>query len=191
MAGMTIPVLNPMPAGYVAQAADMNALGSACTFLLGKPLTKVRDGTGGQTITSGSATAVTFTLADFDTDGMWNVSSSTRLTIQTPGFYKFRGGVNLTVPGSNASGLSAWLVSTTGANNPAGAGINSSQHWPAYSQAVSAGPQLPCAMAGLWPVYMYALDYIQLFCDFISLAASTTQSVTNVGSYLSMEWVSV
>lgn len=182
LVGTTIPVLTPMPAGYVVQPADMNALASACTFLLNRPMTKVRDATGGQSLTAVTQNAVTFTVADFDADGMWNAGAATRLTIQTPGFYKFRAGVNV-----NNSGVfqNCYLISTSGTNNPAGAGIQSNQHWAGYSLG---GVTVYSGVSGIWPVYLYALDYIQLFCY---PQSTVTQGISNQGSYLSMEYVSV
>jgi hypothetical protein len=180
---MTIPALTPMPAGYIAQAADMNAMAYAATFLLTKPVTRVHDGTGGYTITANVETAVKFTIADFDSDGMWNATTPNLLTIQTPGFYKVRAGVNLTAASCQHN---CYLVSTTGYNSPAGPGIVSSQHW----QGASVGDLAnPCSRtSGVWPVYLYAGDYIQLFA---ASAGTTTQDNVNGGSYLSMELVSI
>ncbi len=182
MTGTAIPVLNPMPAGQVTQVADMNALASACTFLLNRPMTLVRDATGGQSLTGSAQNAVTFTVADFDLDGMWNAGAPTRLTIQTPGFYKIRAGVNI----NNANVfINSYLISTSGSNNPAGAGIASNDHWTGYSQG---GLTVISGVSGVWPVYLYALDFIQLFCFPQSTVA---QGINLQGSYLSLEYVSV
>jgi hypothetical protein len=177
--GTAIPSLTPVPAGYVVQAADLNNMAYACTFLMSKPIARVHTATGGQSIVAAGNTAITFDTADFDTDGMWNASTPTQLTIQTPGYYHVRFGCNC------ASGISnAWALATTGANNPAGQGITNI-YYDGYVIAVSS--MGASGAGGVIPQYLYALDFIQIFCR-----ASTTSTVFGgtIGPYFSLEYVS-
>jgi hypothetical protein len=176
---MTIPVIPALPAGYVATAADLNALAYGCTFLLGKPIARVYDTTGSQILLA-TGTAVTYDTAGVDTDGMWNVSNPTRLTVQTPGYYRVRYGVN-----DNGITLNACAVIVTGSNNPVGAGV-SSQSWGSYS--IGQSSQGRASAAGILPQFLYALDYVYVLA---SPNASATQNTTDGGSFLSLELVSI
>src|SRR5216684_6734082 len=94
---MTIPTVPYMPAGYVVQPSDMNALAACATFLLTKPVARIHDVTGSQAMDGSAdipAVVINFTTVDIDTDGMWAAIHPERLTIQTQGFYKVRYGVN-------------------------------------------------------------------------------------------------
>lgn len=175
---MTIPVLTPVPAGYVVQLSDLQAMTSACTFLMTKPLARIHMASSGQSLPTGSGTAITFNTVDFDTDGTWNSGSPTRLTIQTPGFYKVRYTVGL---GTSTSGNS-WVQVTTGTNNPAGSGVLS-QCYGAYATVTAS--QL--GSAGIIPQYLYALDYIQVY---YAGTAATTVGVGQGAPSLAIEYVS-
>lgn len=189
MSGTTIPTVPVLPAGYVGQLSDMTALTACCNFLLSKPVCRIIDNTGGQAIGTG-ATAVNFSVASFDPDGIWSVSTPSRLTIQTPGWYKARYGVNGTVGSGPYTG---WLTSTTGANNPLGSGVNGGPFWASYSDTAT-GVTGWAAAGGLWPAYLYAGDYIQvqITCQATGSSTGTTGPAgeTLGGSYVSLEYVS-
>src|SRR5580765_2726940 len=89
---MIIPTVPQLPAGHIATVDEMNQLAYACTFLLTKPIARVRDTTGGAAIGT-TAAAIAFNTKDTDTDSMWATGANNKLTIQTPGWYKFRYGV--------------------------------------------------------------------------------------------------
>lgn len=178
--GMTLPALTPVPAGYVVQASDLNAMGYGCTFLMNKPIARVHDVTGGQTIPTVGNTSIIFDTEDFDTDGMWSSSTPTQLTVQTPGYYHVRFGVNLAPGVSNA-----WALVTTGINNPAGQGVTNI-YYDGYVIAVS--NMGASGAGGVIPQYLYALDFVQ-----IQSRASNTSTTFGgtVGPYFSLEYVSV
>lgn len=178
--GMTLPALTPVPAGYVVQASDLNAMGYAATFLMNKPIARVHVTTAGQSVATVGNTSITFDTKDFDTDGMWSSSTPTQLTIQTPGYYHVRFGVNL-APGTS----NAWALVTTGVNNPAGQGVTN-LYYDGYVIAVS---NIGASGAGgVIPQYLYALDFVQ-----IQSRASSTSTVFGgtTGPYFSLEYVSV
>ena len=113
-----------------------------------------------------------------------------RLIVQTPGWYKVRYGIN---PGVVGGVYTAWATSTTGANNPSGAGVTSSPYWSSCADLAAATFGW-CRGAGVWPFFLYAGDYIQ-----VSIQAAATGSSTGIGSptgstlggsYFSLEYVS-
>jgi hypothetical protein len=178
--GTALPALTPVPAGYIVTAADLNNMAYACTFLMNKPIARVHDATGGQTIAAAGNTAIIFDTKDFDTDGMWSSSTPTQLTIQTPGYYHVRFMVN-----QAPATATAWVLVTTGANNPAGQGITNI-YYDGYVIAVSNIGA--CGAAGVLPQYLYALDFVQVFCR--SNVSSTTFGGTT-GPFFSLEYVSL
>lgn len=184
---MSIPTIPSMPAGHIATVSDMNALSAACTFLLTKPMAKVRDTAGGVNFTTSGA-VITYTTVDFDTDGMWSAGSPNRLTIQTPGWYKLRYMVN---QNGSSSATNAAAVGVTGSNNPAGSGLSTNMLWASYSDSE------PGYMSGrgLWPFYLYAGDFIRLIGIEVSAGGATTiatdqSGAAGGGSFLNLEYVS-
>jgi hypothetical protein len=180
---MAIPVVPQLPAGHIATVDEMNQLAYACTFLLTKPVARVRDTAGGATVGT-TAAAVAFNTKDTDTDGMWSSGANTRLTIQTPGWYKFRYGIS--TAGGHA--VNTKLRSTTGPNNPAGSGIGSGDHWGGYCPSLAAFDGA-AGCSGIWPFYLYSGDFLQVFV----LADTTGNSlvVAQAGSFFDLEFVSV
>jgi hypothetical protein len=187
---MTIPTIPSLPAGYVVQLADLQNLAAAETFALNKPMTSVIDNTGGQAITTSFA-AVTFTTVVFDLDGMWVGGSPKRLTIQTPGWYKVRYGINI---GTATVVCNAAVGSTTGANNPLGAGVNSAKYWDGYADLAS-GTNGWASASGDWPFYLYQGDFLQVFIVASAAGSSTATGAptgfAQGGSYFSLELVSI
>lgn len=176
---MTIPTLTSLTAGQVAQVSDLQAMTSACTFLMNKPIARVHMTTAGQSLPTTPA-AVTYNTADFDTDGMWGGSGSANLYARTPGYYKVRYGVN-----QNGATGNGWILLTTGANNPAGSGVTT-EYCGSYVYGWTAST-MACA-SGLIPVYMYVGDYVSAY---FAGNVATSVIVTPIGPYLSMEYVSV
>lgn len=179
---MVLPTLPSLPAGYIVQQPDMNDLAYCCTFLLGKPISSVYDSAGSQALST-SAVAISWGSINFDPDGMWSSGAKTQLTIQTPGWYKIR--YNIYASGAGST-LQTYAVSTTGANNPAGSGQTSADCWPSYCETVSS-PGGGCGASGVWPFYLYAGDYIQVY----AIAGATGGSTVAGASALSLEFVSL
>lgn len=181
---LVIPTIPAMPAGYVATTADMNNLAAACTFLLGKPAARVHDGAGGQTIGAANTT-IAFNTKDYDTDSMWASGTNTRLTIQTPGWYKFRYGVSSTTGGHV---ISSKILSTTGPNNPAGSGITSGEHWAGGTvTSATAGGTAGCS--GIWPFYLYIGDFLTVRA--LGEASGNVTDTSVAPSFFSLEFVSI
>ena len=149
VSGMVIPVIPNLPAGYVVQLADLQNLAYAATFALTKPIASVIDNTGGQAITT-SFLAVPFTAEVVDTDNMWIVGSPKRLTVQTPGWYHVRYGINVGTTGGGT--FNTAVGETTGANNPLGAGVATAKYWMGYCDE-SAGTPGWASASGDWPFY--------------------------------------
>lgn len=193
MTALAIPTIPALNAGHVVTLSEMQQLCSAANFLLSPPMTMVLDETGAQAIgLIGSPTTITFTNDLKDVDGAWSSGSPSRLTIQTPGWYKVRYVVNCLQVGS-ASPYCTYLTSTTGSNNPAGAGVVSSKYWGGYSVGIAGDHCYPGA-AGIWPAYLYSGDYLQLFVYGNATGSSTSNAGpaggTTNGSFLEIEYVS-
>jgi hypothetical protein len=170
-----------LPAGYIVTADDMNKLAYACTFLLTKPIAHVTDSAGSQTL-SATAAAIEFAQMDIDTDGMWDSGHTTRLTVQTAGWYKVRYCIFAT--DSSSTSLNGYVQSTTGTNNPSGFD-NTLIAWPSYCELASGGGAGGGARGGgLWPAYMYEGDYFEVYC---SGGGSTEAGI----SHLSVEYASL
>lgn len=180
---LVIPALPSLPAGHVVTVAEMNQLSAACTFLLTKPVARVHDGAGAQAIGTG-ATTVSFNTKDIDTDGMWSAGTTNRLTVQTPGWYKVHYG--LSVLGVNGT-FNTGLKSTTGSNNPLGAGVVSALQWPGYTVG-SATVTTAAGASGVWPFFLYIGDFIQLTA--FGNAAGGSTDIGVAPSFLDMEFVS-
>lgn len=186
---MTIPTIPTLPAGYVVQLADLQNLAYAATFALTKPMAAIIDSTGGQAITT-TYNQVQFTGTTFDYDGMWNSGNPKRLTIQTPGWYKVRYGINI---GTVGGVYNTAVASTTGSNNPLGSGVTSAKYWCGYCDNVAAQVGWASA-AGDWPFYLYAGDYVQVYVQAAAAGSSTgttANGFSNGGSYFSLELVSI
>lgn len=191
VSGLTIPVIPSLPAGHVVQLSELQALASAASFLLGKPATEIADEVGGQAITT-SYNPVTFSQAIFDVDGMWNVSFPSRLTIQTPGWFKLRYIVNT---GTVANALNTYVTSTSGSNNPGGAGVTSAPYWAGYCENPGgAGLYTYAGASGVWPFFLYAGDYLQVSVTSGAAGSSTATgapgTATEGFSRFSLEYVS-
>ncbi len=178
---MTIPTIPSLPAGYIVQPGDLNNIAAGCTFLLGKPLSRVHQASSGQSIAVSPGTKVNWDTVDFDPDGMYSVGSPSQLTIQTPGFYKIRYMVQMTASTNIGN---AYVLVTTGSGNPAGAGITQ-QCWGSYAWGITSYAM--CA-SGILPGYLYASDFVQITA--VPNTAATT-FISDVASFISLELVSI
>ena len=186
---MTLPTLPSIPAGSVATAEQLNAIGAACNFLLAKPIALVQDTVGGALLTTGGTTVTYTTPALIDPDGMWSASNTDRLTVQTPGWYRLAYMVNVNSTTGDASNAAAYSV--TGPNNPQGSGHTSGAYWASYCDFYPGALQ----SRGVWPFYLYPGDYIHViaYCATGDTGTSTylkdPAGNTGFGSTLSLEHV--
>lgn len=194
MAALAIPTIPPLYTGHVVTAAEATQLCSAASFLLAPPMTMILDETGGQAISvQATPTLVTFTNVLKDVDGAWNAGAPDRLTIQTAGWYKVRHAVNCVPAATGQAPFVTYLTSTTGANAPLGSGIVSGKYWGGYADGASSVRSYP-GSAGIWPLYLYSGDFIQVHVYAQATGASTSatdpSSAALGGSFLSIEYVS-
>lgn len=118
--------------------------------------------------------------------------AASRLTVQTPGWYTARYGINV---GTIGGTFTSRLVSTTGANNPAGAGVVSAPFWAGYTDEPAASVGWATG-GGDWPFYLFPGDYIEASISAAAAGASTGinapgSGTTTPGSYFSLELVSI
>lgn len=176
---MTLPDVPSLNAGYVADSTDMNAMAYAAQFALNKPYSRVH-ATTTQTITSTTGTPVNYDTIDFDPDGMYSSGNPGRLTVQTPGYYKFRQMCNCGNVGANV-----YMLVTTGSNNPIGAGNTFTQ----YSGYVLGTTNGALGGSGILDAYMFPGDYCAVML--LRPAGTMTTVLTDVGSWFSLEWKSM
>jgi hypothetical protein len=184
---MTIPTIPTLPAGYIVTATDMNNLSAGATFLLNKPLTRVHDAAGTQAVTA-TAAAIAFNTVDMDTDTMWSSGSNTKLTVQTPGFYKISYLADA-LGASSSAPMNTYVQVITGANNPLGSGVSMPFCWGGYGSAGVALSNRVCAHAsGIIPWYMYIGDTTSIM---VKASATGMTLNTSFDSYCCMELVSI
>lgn len=189
---MTIPTIPFLPAGYVVQLADLQNLAAAATFALTKPAVYAVDNTGGMAIPTVFGTFVGFTTTFINTDAMWIAGSPKRFTINTPGWYKISYGVNV---GAVGGVFNTAVRSTSGTNNPQGAGVNSAYQWMGYTDVAASSVGYATA-TGDWPFYLYAGDFLQVTVQAAAAGASTSTTPViaggnNAGSFFCAELVSI
>lgn len=190
---MAIPTIPSLPAGHVVTLAEMQELAYAATFLLTKPIALIEQVANPQAINTSFGQLSNFSLAGviYDTDTMWAVGTPGRLTINTPGWYKVRYAVNV---GTNGGTFNTAIKSTTGSNNPQGSGVVSPMYWGAYTVQPASTFPVYCGAQGVWPQYLYAGDWIQIYMKAAASGSSTgltaPGSGTNGGSWFSAEFVS-
>lgn len=183
---LVLPAIQDIPAGHIATATDLNQISTAAAFMLNKPIALVTDSVGGQAIgTTYPPTAdISFGAKTFDTDGMWSSGTPTRLTAQTPGFYRFYYSVSSQSAGGPLHG-GLWV--TTGSNNPAGSGVVLGPFWGTFSAAGTTVGTTTSGM-GIVPFYLYQGDWVHVR----AYAASGTMTTNTINaSHLGLEWMSI
>lgn len=153
----TIPPVPVFPAGRAATGAAMQALATATTYVLsGKPEAQLTQNAT-QSLTNSTQTAIAWQSKITDRDGGWSSGSNTRYTAQTRGLYQLAACICYA---ANATGSrEAMFRITTGANNPAGAGVTTTFGFTSLppSSGVTAVPA-----ASLTPQLMYVADYVEV-----------------------------
>jgi hypothetical protein len=187
MSGKILPSVQPVPAGSIANASQLNAVAYACSFLLDKPIALVYDSAGSQALsTSLNGTVISFGSAYYNTDGMWSSGSPTKLTIQTPGYYKVSYGIH-TQGGTLPTSLGGCVEEVTGASNPLGSSVTVGPYWGSFT-VPGATVTAYCSNCGMWPFYLWPGDTLKI----LGYTATTSESTTSVTqpSYFSAEWMS-
>ena len=172
------PKVPAIYAGNIVTSVQMNALSAVAAFLLNnKPSAYVQAST---TQAMSGATSISFPTKIRDNDGMWASGSPTLLTVQTPGYYR----VAYYVPHAAANSVSSVKI-TTGTNNPLTPGTTK-LCW--SGSASASGIVACCGAAGVLPVYMYALDTVQVV---VTPGSAVSTDVATIGpASFSMEFVS-
>lgn len=171
-------------AGQIAMSSDMNALAQTALFMRRPPMVIAQSNTSGtgQSMTVATS-AITYSTVQRDTDGFFAPSLPTRLTVQTPGFYSVRYSIPFAAAGVNCQ---IWARLQTGANNPAGAGVQT-PYWYAFAASGNGNDGCVCG-GGLIPVYMYQADFIQVMA---SMNTAANMPVSPQPAIVSMRMASV
>lgn len=178
----TAPLPPSQYAGQLATSSDMNAMAAAALWLRRPPMVLAQtnsSGTGQSMPSSGQA--ITFSSILRDTDGFFALSAPSHLTVPVNGIYKVRYSVPFTV-----ANCQVWVRITTGSNNPAGAGVQSSW-WYGWAGAGNGNDGCVCG-GGVLPLPLYQGDYIQIFA---TPATTANMPVSPQPAIVSMRMVSV
>lgn len=186
---MAITPTPPVPsieAGQVIDAAVMNAINTAASFYMSKPLTVAV--TSGSVPASGSSsrawTPMTVTSVAVDADGMYS-SGAAYLTVQRPGYYACT--YNTSTLNQNDILVSAGLRFQAGASNPyqaSGQDIYGGVGWIWYRSGIaSIGHTMQCRGGGVTPGYMYPGDHISLqVCSSVAFTSNGALVVQWIGA---------
>lgn len=177
-----IPVIPIFPAGTAVSSAALTQCAAAAQWLCyTRPLTQLQQ-TSTQSIPNNTATAVTWAKIT-DRDG--GFTSSTTYTAQTPGFYLLAACITYA---ANATGSrQCYFTVTTGASNPAGAGVTTS--FALAAPAAVASVPTSAVSKSLVPQRVYTGDYFQVIALQTSGGALST-STSDGGSYWTIQMVS-
>lgn len=174
----TVPAPITWVTGSTATAAQLNTnLRDVVNFFLTPTPYAILRQTSAQSVTDATFTSITFGVEDIDRDGGHSTSSNTsRYTAQTSGWF-------------HASGKVGW------ASNSAGRRLS---QWAVNGNAVNGSrvdlPPTPGAAGGIpaaaRPIYLNAGDYLELQGYQDSGGSLNTSNATDIGSYMSVLWVS-
>lgn len=164
-------------AGTIAASADMNANANTALFNIRPPMIIANaSASSGQSFTAGTAAPINWATLERDTDGFWSPTALSRLTVQTPGFYKIRWSIPYNAAGSN---LGVYAQVTTYTNNPLGSGLTYAC-WFSWCGAQT-GVNPANSGGGIIPVELWPGDYVQLYGTMgaaSTLLTSTTPRVS-------------
>jgi hypothetical protein len=188
-----VPTVPTFTAGSDPTYTTLNQLGYAVSFLLQPPkavLQQVNASpvSGGQSISSVTATAIIWNSTVVDNDSGFSASHNTRYTVATPGYWLCEGTWQSTAE-LTATYRGAYFRQTYGAGNPGGAGNTFSFGASREANVTSAsGVNYTAVGTAMLSPYLYIGDYIELIA--YSGAAETT-GFTDGGSMMSLTLVSI
>lgn len=179
-----LPTLPSPTVGNILEPADLNNMAACVTFLMAKPIGRWESASVGQSVT-GTAAAIQFDTENYDFDGIWVIGNPTKFIIVTPGWYKLRYSVVTT---STSLTTTTYVQATSGSNNPGGGGNTFGPFW-GSDETGSAGGSKGTGCSGLWPYYLYAGDYLQLFAA--SSGTDAVDAVTAIPTFFALEYISM
>lgn len=184
---VTVPSLPSLGAGALVSSAQLSQIASVADFLCqGKPLAMTRASTT-QSLTAGSRTTITFGTKVFDNDGMFNSGQTTRLTVQTNGWYNISYSIPISGSGQTTTDGGAFI--TTGSNNPSGSGVVEAC-WGGMNGNINPGTTYHTVHAiGVIPFYMYAGDWATIQIDAPTGSTNVTDASTDFWAFMCLEWV--
>lgn len=172
----SVPVPRTFNAGEVETAAYLNSLSQALSFLLSPPRAKVY-ATAAQSLATATYTAVLFDSEEFDTDSMHSTTTSTsRLTINTPGLYEVRALLNFV---ANGSGVRYGRFYKNNAVATPAEGVVAGIASAGTVTAIEMSSEIQCA----------AGDYLEVFAYQSSGAALNLQNTGGFSCQFSAHWI--
>ena len=176
----TIPTLPLFTSGPL-KSGTLNALRDGVAFWQNPPAALIT-GNAGQSTTSGAYLLVAFPTTSYDTDSM--VTSTSRITIQTPGRYAIAAKLTFA---ANTTGIRRIMIR----KNAAGSSTGGTELYTETTQAItSAGIKTPVSMPAGPEFQLSAGNTIEVFAFQDSGAALTLDTPTG-SIYLSVRLVQI
>jgi hypothetical protein len=170
-------------AGDVYTAAAHNIIVTDVNNLIVKPMARASRSTD-LSIANATATAVAFSVEDFDTDGMYTAGNAI-MTIQTAGVYLVTGSAGVQIHPTGVRGLFLVRNPTIGGSNAITAGLRIANSW---TNTVNAG----ATNSGLTVTTLYNFSASDTVCVGIYQNAGGPLSVTGTTTEqpsLSVTWI--
>lgn len=153
-----VPTVPSFVTGETPSIAKLNQLAACVSFVNYIPA--FASMTASQSMSSGSAAALSWTEGTDRDGGHSNSTNPTRYTAQTPGYYDLDAYLNFE---ENSSGARlAYFQVTTGSGNPGGAG-NVTQLGAKSSAASNSTPTR--LNLGILSPYLYTGDYVEVYAE--------------------------
>lgn len=173
MANLPVPIPRTFTVSEVENAAFLNSVRDALSFLLNKPQAQLYQ-SASQSIASGAFTAITFDQTLVDTyGGHSNTTNNSRYTAQVAGWYSVSGGIGYL---TNATGARGAVIYKNGA---------------ALTQATgsitAASSVLHVAMAGEFLIQLAVGDYVELYA-FQSSGGALSTAGSGYYPYFYVRW---
>jgi hypothetical protein len=183
---MIIPSTRIFTAGEIETGAYLNsAVTNLGNFMLGKPITVLRQTANSSTLTAGAFTAISFSVADVNRDNNWNSGAPTLWTCNTAGWYRFAGQTSLSAVASAVTNRrNAWFKTPSG-------GSAAQLAYGANVDRASVNNLATAMAAQSVTVYMNAGDAMDLRVLTDGTGYTTQSASTGFQCWMSAEWVSL
>lgn len=183
---MIVPSTRIFTAGEIETGAYLNsAVTNMGNFMLGKPVTLLRQTANSSTLTAGAFTAISWSVADVNRDNNWNSGTATLWTCNTAGWYRFAGGTSLSSVATTVTNRrNAWFKTPSGGSAAQlSYGANADR-----ASVISAVTSMPAQSVS---VYMAVGDAIDLRVLTDGTGYTTQSNSAGYQCWMSAEWISL
>jgi hypothetical protein len=180
---MIVPSTRIFTAGEIETGAYLNsAVTNMGNFMLGKPVTFLRQTSNQSLATASTVYAIAWSVADVNRDNNWSSSANTLWTCNTAGWYQFAGGGSFASATSTSRQIAWYKTPSGGSASLLNYGFIVDRLSATLAVSITAQPVM---------VYMNVGDAMDL--RLFTTAASTTTNSASIGyqCWMSAQWVSL